>query len=257
VTAASIHHDHGTGGLAAVPALEVRALSAGYGDSIVLRDVSLTVPAGAVVAMLGANGAGKSTLLRTVSGFLRARHGHVLVHGHNVTAIRPHQRAELGLCHIPEGRGIYRSLTVRENLAVQATRSQAELAVERAVAAFPVLGTRLGQRAGTLSGGEQQMLALAAAYVRQPSLILVDEASLGLAPVLVEEVFAFLGSRADAGTSILLVDQFATRALQLARHAYVLRKGRIVFDGAAQDLLDGDVFEHYLGSAAGGEAPVR
>jgi branched-chain amino acid transport system ATP-binding protein len=229
------------------PALEVRGLEAGYRETIVLRDVSLTVPKGAVVALLGPNGAGKSTLLRTVSGLLRARRGELRLHGRDVTGARPHERAAAGLCHVPEGRGIYPSLTVRENLCVQAGRGREAEAVARATEAFPILGERLRQRAGTLSGGQQQMLALAAAYLRDPSLVLVDEASLGLAPIVVDEIFAFLRARAGAGTAILVVDQFVTRALELANAAYLLRKGRIAFAGQASELRDADVFEHYLG----------
>ena len=157
-------------------------------------------------------------------------------------------RAVRGLCHVPEGRGIYRSLTVRENLLVQAAGRRDADTIERAVAAFPILGARLRQRAGTLSGGQQQMLALATAYVRDPAVVLVDEASLGLAPIIVDEIFEFLASRAAMGTAILIVDQFANRALQLATTAYVLRKGNIVYDGSAADLLDADLFARYLGT---------
>ena len=232
----------------APPALEVRGLEAGYDDTVVLRDVSLVVPQGAVVALLGPNGAGKSTLLRAVSGFLPARSGQILLGGRDAAGLRPHQRAAAGLCHVPEGRGIYRSLTVRENLLVHAAGGPERIAVDRATAAFPVLGERLGQQAGTLSGGQQQMLALAAAHVRDPDLVLVDEASLGLAPIVVDEIFEFLARRAADGSSILVVDQFAVRALELATSAYVLRKGRITFSGSAAELLDSDLFERYLGA---------
>lgn len=238
--------------MSAPAALEVSGLTAGYDDTVVLRDVSVTVPHGSVVALLGPNGAGKSTLLRTVSGLLRPRSGRIALAGADVTDARPHERAAAGLCHVPEGRGIYRSLTVRENLAMQARRGEERAGVERAVAAFPILGERLGQQAGTLSGGQQQMLALAAAHVRSPALILVDEASLGLAPIVVDEIFAFLERRAAEGTAILLVDQFATRALALATSAYVLRKGEIAFRGTARELNDGDVFAHYLGAGDDG-----
>ncbi len=235
---------------AAPPALEVAGLTTGYDETVVLRDVSIVVPNGSVAALLGPNGAGKSTLLRAVSGFLPARAGRIALGGRDVTAAKPHARAAEGLCHIPEGRGIFRSLTVRENLTIQSHPGEEREAVERAVAAFPILGERLRQRAGTLSGGQQQMLALAAAHVRRPSLILVDEASLGLAPIVVDEIFAFLQRCAEEGASILLVDQFATRALAMASRAYVLRKGEIVFEGTANDLIGSDVFAHYLGSAA-------
>lgn len=228
-------------------ALDVQGLTSGYGETVVLRDVSLTVGEGAVVALLGPNGAGKSTLLRTISGLLPARAGTIALGGREVAGMRPHARAALGLCHLPEGRGIFPNLTVRENVRVQSPPGDEQGALERATAAFPILGERLRQRAGTLSGGQQQMLALAAAYVRTPRLILVDEASLGLAPIVVDEIFAFLAQRAAEGTAILIVDQYATRALELASAAYVLRKGRIAFEGTASALAGSDLFSHYLG----------
>jgi branched-chain amino acid transport system ATP-binding protein len=153
----------------------------------------------------------------------------------------------MGLCHVPEGRGVFRSLSVRENLRLQAKPGQEKAAVERAVATFPILGQRLGQPAGTLSGGEQQMLALSPAYVRDPKLVLVDEASLGLAPVIVDEIFHFLERFRNEGRSLLLVDQFVSRALAIADKAYVLNKGALVFGGAPDDLRRSDVFQKYLG----------
>jgi branched-chain amino acid transport system ATP-binding protein len=230
------------------PALELRGLTSGYGATVVLRDVSLTVPQGGVVALLGPNGAGKSTLLRTVSGLVPARSGSIVLHGAEVTRARPHARAAAGLCHVPEGRGIFPHLTVRENVLVQSVPGEEDEALERAAAVFPILGERLGQRADTLSGGEQQMLALVAAYVRRPSLILVDEASLGLAPIIVDEIFAFLAQRAAEGTAILLVDQYVSGALALSSAAYVLRKGRIAFKGTTNQLAGSDLFSHYLGA---------
>jgi branched-chain amino acid transport system ATP-binding protein len=234
-------------------ALEVRHLETGYRDIVVLRDVSLVVPDGTVVALLGPNGAGKTTLLRTVSGLLRPTQGTVVLNGEDVTRLRPADRAERGLCHIPQGRGIYRSLTVRENLLVQAAGTPESDAIDRAIDAFPILGPRLTQRAGTLSGGQQQMVALAAAYITESALVLIDEASLGLAPIVVDEIFEFLTRRAEAGASILIVDQFANRALRLATTAYVLRKGAIVYSGPSADLLDADLFARYLGT----DAPVE
>jgi branched-chain amino acid transport system ATP-binding protein len=232
-------------------ALVLRGVSAGYGTTTVLRDVSLRVPVGAVTALLGPNGAGKTTLLRTVSGFLPASLGRIEIGGEDVTRMRPHRRAALGLCHVPEGRGIFGGLSVRENLLMQAGRGSEQDAVDRATSAFPILGDRLGQRAGTLSGGQQQMLAMAAAYVRDPSLVLVDEASLGLAPIVVDEIFEFLEQRTAEGASLLIVDQFVTRALRMASTAYVLHRGTIAFEGSAEELLRGDVFERYLGGGAG------
>jgi branched-chain amino acid transport system ATP-binding protein len=233
------------------PALEVRDVSGGYGTTQVLWDVSLTVPAGAAVALLGPNGAGKTTLLRTVSGFLPVISGSVALRGTDVTRLRPHRRFGAGLCHVPEGRGVFRGLSVRENLLLQARAGSEDEAVERATAAFPVLGRRMDQQAGTLSGGEQQMLAMAAAHIRRPEMVLVDEASLGLAPIIVEEIFAFLGQLVAEGSALLLVDQFVTRALALADTAYVLRRGRIVHSGSAAELAETDVFEHYIGREAG------
>jgi len=232
---------------AVAPALEITGLSGGYAGTTVLRDVSLTVPAGQVTALLGSNGAGKTTLLRTVSGFLPATSGSVRLHGRDVTHEQSHRRFGDGLCHIPEGRGIFRGLSVRENLVLQAPRGREREAIEQAIEAFPILGKRLAQQAGTMSGGEQQMLAVAAAYVRAPRLVLVDEASLGLAPLVVDEIFAFLAALPARGIALLMVDQFVTRALAMATTAYVLRRGSIAYEGGAAELLDSNVFERYFG----------
>jgi branched-chain amino acid transport system ATP-binding protein len=231
----------------ATPALEIAGLQTGYGRTTILRDLALTVPSGQVTALLGPNGAGKSTLLRAICGFLPATKGTVRLFGEDVTGLAPHRRFGMGLCLIPEGRGVFRSLTVRENLAMQAGRRGEKLAIERATTAFPILGQRLRQLAGTLSGGQQQMLAMAAAYVRDPRLVLVDEASLGLAPIVVDEIFEFLQRLTADGGSLLLVDQFATRALGMAASASVLRRGEVVYQGAADDLLAGDLFTEYVG----------
>ena len=233
------------------PALEVCGVASGYGSTRVLWDVSLTVPAGSAVALLGPNGAGKTTLLRTVCGFLPCAEGSVRRAGHDVRGQKPHRRFADGLCLVPEGRGVFRGLTVRENLLLQAGRGAEQEAVDRATTAFPILGERLGQLVGTLSGGQQQMLAMAAAHIRRPELVLVDEASLGLAPIVVDEIFAFLRQLVAEGSALLLVDQFVSRALALADTAYVLRRGRIVHSGPADGLAESDVFEHYLGRDAG------
>jgi branched-chain amino acid transport system ATP-binding protein len=229
-------------------ALEIRGLSAGYGRTKILREVNLVVPAGKVTALLGPNGAGKSTLLRAACGFLPASAGSVHLFGEDVTRLAPHRRFAKGLCLIPEGRGIFRSLTVRENLAMQARRGDETDAIERAAAAFPILRERPSQVAGTLSGGQQQMLAMAAAYVRDPRLVLVDEASLGLAPLVVDQIFESLQALTKQGSSLLIVDQFATRALAMADTAYVLSRGEIAFEGPAQKLLEGNLFDRYVGS---------
>jgi branched-chain amino acid transport system ATP-binding protein len=227
------------------PALALEGISAGYGRTTVLRDVSLEVPAGSVVALLGPNGAGKTTLLKVASGLLRPTAGQVRLLGKDITREPVHRRADRGLGHIPEGRGIYRSLTVRDNLRMQAPRKLRDEAIERAVSAFPVLGERLGQVAGTMSGGQQQMLSMAAAYVRGSQVIIVDEPSLGLAPVVVDAVFEFLETVVTSGVSLLVVDQFVARALAIASTAYVLRRGEIVFHGLPEELGEG-LFERYV-----------
>jgi branched-chain amino acid transport system ATP-binding protein len=230
--------------------LELRGIEAGYGEHIVLRDVSLTVQPGTVVAVLGPNGAGKTTLLRVASGLLRPSAGAVLLGGEDLTRARPYARARRGLCHIPEGRGIYPTLTVRENLVLHSRKGEEAAALDRAMSAFPVLGDKLRQPAGQLSGGQQQMLSLVRAYLTSPRLVLVDEASMGLAPVVVDKIFEFLGEIAAAGTALLIVEQYVNRALALADRVYLLNKGGVVFTGKPQDIA-GDVFLHYLGTAAG------
>ncbi len=229
--------------------LELRGIEAGYGEHIVLRDISLTVQPGTVVAVLGPNGAGKTTLLRVASGLLRPFAGAVLLGGEEVTRARPYARARRGLCHIPEGRGIYPTLTVRENLVLHAHQGEEAAALERATSAFPVLGEKLRQPAGQLSGGQQQMLSLVRAYLTSPRLVLVDEASMGLAPVVVDQIFAFLGQIAASGTALLIVEQYVNRALALADTVYVLNKGGVVFTGKPGEITD-DLFVHYLGTAA-------
>ena len=165
-----------------------------------------------------------------------------------MTTLSAHRRFERGLCHVPEGRGVFRSLTVRDNLIMQSRRGREREALEKAVTSFPILGERIRQVAGTLSGGEQQMLAMAAAYVRDASVILVDEASLGLAPLVVDAIFGFLERVSGDGTSLLIVDQFVTRALSMASTAYVLRQGSVVYSGPADQLADTDVFGSYIGA---------
>jgi branched-chain amino acid transport system ATP-binding protein len=230
--------------------LELSGIKAGYGEHIVLRDVSLTVPPGTVVAVLGPNGAGKTTLMRVVSGLLRPSSGTVLLDGEDVTRAQPYVRARRGLCHIPEGRGIYPTLTVRENLVLHSRQGEEAAALDRAASAFPVLGNKLRQPAGQLSGGQQQMLSLVRAWITSPTLVLVDEASMGLAPVVVDQIFEFLGQIAASGTALLIVEQYVNRALALADTVYVLNKGTVVFSGKPAEITD-DFFAHYLGTAAG------
>jgi branched-chain amino acid transport system ATP-binding protein len=230
-------------------ALAVEGVVAGYEQTTVLRRVSLAVPAGSVVALIGPNGAGKSTLLKTVSGLVRATEGSVRLFGDDVTTLAPNGRARLGLCHIPEGRGVYKRLTVRENLVMQVPKGHEKHAIERAAGAFPVLGERINQIAGTLSGGEQQMLSMSRAYTRNHKLIMVDEASLGLAPIIVDEIFAFLQRIvSEQGATLLIVDQFVYRALDMASTAYVLNHGQITMSGTANELKTHDVFAEYMGA---------
>jgi branched-chain amino acid transport system ATP-binding protein len=240
--------NNGSVNVAQSPALELREVTGGYGQTTVLRDVSITVPASGVTALLGPNGAGKTTLLKTVSGFLRPTSGAVRLFGDDMAGVAPYRRFEAGLCHVPEGRGIFRSLTVRENLIMQSRKGSEAEAISQACEAFPPLADRLGQTAGTMSGGQQQMLAMAVAYVRSPRLILVDEASLGLAPLIVEQIFGFMEKVAKEGKALLIVDQFASRALALANTAYVLSRGSITYSGSAKELDHAELLSQYLGT---------
>ena len=224
-----------------------------YGRLTVLRGVSLDVRAGQVVAMLGSNGAGKTTLLRTIMGFIpdQPHKGTVEVLGRRVNGWAPEEIAALGVAYIPEGRGIFPELTVEENLVLGAyTRRDRGVAADLAALAarFPVLAERRRQLAGTLSGGEQQMLAIARALLARPKLLLLDEPSLGLAPRVVVDVFRILREIHAAGVAILLVEQNARQALAVADYAYVLENGRIVLEGASARLQeDPNVQELYLG----------
>jgi branched-chain amino acid transport system ATP-binding protein len=244
----AVREPHAAGNGHVTSAVSVRGLHAGYGRSTVLRNVNVEVRDGAITALLGPNGAGKTTLLATISGLIRPTQGSVSMYGSEITTMSTHRRTRAGLCHIPEGRAIFRSLTVRENLVMQAERGRERYAVERTCDVFPILGERLNQQAGTLSGGQQQMLALARAHVRECRVVLVDEPSLGLAPRAVEEVFAFLATLSKTGIAVLLVDQFASRALALATSAYVLRQGEIAFSGDPASLETDELFDHYLGT---------
>jgi branched-chain amino acid transport system ATP-binding protein len=228
--------------------LELRNVTSGYADTVVLRDISLSVDPSSIVALLGPNGAGKTTLLRAAAGLNRVRTGEVYLGGHDVTRKGPSLRTSAGLCLIPEGRAIFRSLTVRENLLLQAGKRDRVKAVDEAVDLFPLLAPRLEQMAGSLSGGEQQMLALVRACTSNPRIVLVDEASLGLAPMVVDVVFDFLTRLARDGAALLIVDQYVTRALDLADRAYVLVSGKIVYSGKAQDLKASDIFTKYFGA---------
>ncbi|RVU23029.1 ABC transporter ATP-binding protein [Streptomyces antnestii] len=228
--------------------LQLDGISAGYGGARVLRDVSLWLPPKSVVALLGTNGAGKTTLLRVASGLLAPTSGRLSVDGEDLTGKRAHTLARSGVCHVPEGRGVFPTLTVKENILIQAAGGDVGEAVERAVSVFPVLGQKLGQLAGSLSGGQQQMLALAHAYVTEADYVLLDEVSMGLAPVVVDEIFEFLGRLADDGRALLLVEQYVSRALELADYVYLMNRGRIEFAGEPGELDSDRLVAQYLGA---------
>lgn len=230
--------------------LELREVTGNYGGATAVRDVSIEVPDSSVVALLGPNGAGKSTTLRIASGVMRPARGQVLLDGRDVTNLSPFRRARLGVCLLPEGRGIFPSLSVRQNIGLFAPKGKEEESLEQAASVFPILGQRRKQLAGTLSGGEQQMLALSRAYVSGPKLVLVDEASLGLAPLVVDEIFSFLKRLISESISVLMVEQYVTRALEMAKTVYVMQKGQVVFGGPPAGL---DV-ERLFGMYAGAEA---
>lgn len=233
----------------AVPVLEIDRLWVSYGSMRALGDLSLVVPERAVVALLGPNGAGKSTTLRVVSGMVRPERGRILIDGARVDHRPAHAIARMGVVHVPEGRGIFPSLTVQENLEMARYGCDEEVdCVAGGTSFFPVLGTRLKQLAGTLSGGEQQMLALARALLAKPRLLMVDEISMGLAPIIVEQLFEVLKERVSSGTSLLLVEQYIDAALALADYVYVLDKGRIVDVGEPEDVRGGALVSAYLGS---------
>jgi branched-chain amino acid transport system ATP-binding protein len=230
--------------------LRLDGIRAGYRRSQVLHGVDLVVPEGAAVGLLGANGAGKSTLLRVAAGLLPATAGSISLGGERVEGISAHDRTRRGLCLIPEGRAIFRQLTVRENLAMQVGGRDVDGAVERAASAFPVLADRLHQTAGTLSGGQQQMLAVARALVTNPRVVLADELSVGLAPVVIDEIFDAVEALRAAGVSLLIVEQYVDRVLAVADYVYVLHKGEIAFVGEPVQCEAEDIFHRYLGSVA-------
>ncbi len=235
------------------PLLQVRDLHVAYGGITALRGVSVDVHEGEIVSLLGANGAGKSTLLRAISGLTRWQ-GDIRFAGQDLGRLPAHRITALGLAHVPEGRGVFANLTVFENLklATWTRRDHASVAEDygRVYALFPRLAERRGQLAGLLSGGEQQMLAMGRALMTRGRLMLLDEPSMGLAPVLVNEIFQVLRTINEAGTTILLVEQNARQALSLARRAYLLETGRIVQSGdSAQLASDEALIEAYLGKS--------
>jgi branched-chain amino acid transport system ATP-binding protein len=221
-----------------------------YGAIAALRGVTLTVPDGAVVALVGANGAGKSTLLNTISGLLRPHAGSITFAGQQIAGWRPDRIVALGLVQVPEGRQVLSPLTVEENLQLGAYTRSGDMAasLEEVYGRFPQLATRRQQLAGSLSGGEQQMLAIGRALMARPQLLMLDEPSLGLAPLLVQEVFRIIAELKTQGATILLVEQNARKALQVADHAYVLEGGVVVQEGPAAVLRDDPaIVDAYLG----------
>ena len=232
--------------------LEAQDLNVYYGAIHALQGISFTVNEGEIVSLIGANGAGKSTTLRTVSGLLRPRKGFVKFKGQDITMTPAEQIVKLGIGQVPEGRKIFAPLTVRENLEMGAyTRTdptEIEQSMQRMFTSFPRLKERINQLGGTLSGGEQQMLATARGLMSRPTLLLLDEPSMGLSPILVEEIFRIIQEINSQGTSILLVEQNALMALSIAHRAYVLETGRIVLEGDAKKLReDPKVKAAYLG----------
>jgi branched-chain amino acid transport system ATP-binding protein len=230
--------------------LRLDGIRAGYGQATVLRDVSLVVPDGAVVALLGPNGAGKTTLLRVASGLLHPMGGRVVLDGEDVTDTPPQRRRRLGLCHIPERGGVFADLSVAENLRLFARPGGEDEAIARAVTAFPALKPRLQQPAGTLSGGEQQMVALSRVHGDESRVVLLDEVSMGLAPKLVDTIFAFLDDLARNGVSLLVVEQYVAKALGIADYVCLLDRGRTAFAGQPAELDSADLAAHYLGARA-------
>jgi len=232
--------------------LEVRDLNVHFGGIHALKGVSLEVADGEVVTLIGANGAGKTTTLRTVSGLVRPSAGSVLVDGRDITRTSPKERVRLGLSQVPEGRRVFPAMSVLENLELGAymRRDRAGIAADLTTVfeRFPVLAERRRQDAGTLSGGEQQMLAMGRALMSRPRILLLDEPSMGLAPLLVQEIFDIIAGINASGTTILLVEQNANMALQVADRAYVMETGRIVTSGTAAELSDTeDIKRAYLG----------
>ncbi len=231
--------------------LEVNDLHVYYGEIHALKGISFTVTAGEIVTLLGNNGAGKSTTLKTVSGLLAPRTGAILLDGTSLVGTPPHGVVEKGITHVPEGRRIFNRLTVRENLEMGAyTRSDRDIGpdMDRVFTIFPRLKERRTQVAGTLSGGEQQMLAIGRALMAKPRLLLLDEPSMGLAPVLVEQIFETIRTINAQGVTVLLVEQNAAMALSIAGRGYVLETGRIALEGGAADLAgNAEVRRAYLG----------
>jgi branched-chain amino acid transport system ATP-binding protein len=235
-----------------VSLLELRGIEVAYGDLPALRGVSVSVEAGETLSVVGANGAGKTTMLRAISGLLRPRAGQILLDGVRLDTLPSHAIVEHGLVQVPEGRKIFPSLTVLENLEmgsyIAAAKARRREGLAQVFALFPRLAERRGQAAGTMSGGEQQMLAIGRALMARPRVLMLDEPSLGLAPIIVKEIFRIIGEINQLGTTVLLVEQNTRQALALSRRGYVLENGRVVLEGSGADLLGNEhVKRAYLG----------
>lgn len=233
--------------------LKIEHLYAGYGDLKVLYDINLELNEGEVVALVGSNGAGKTTLLQILSGFVPVTKGTVTYNGENLLALPSYKRADLGIAHIPQGRGILGKLSVKENLimgahATKAAKQKMNETIEQAYSLFPILYERKNQAAGCLSGGEQQLLAISRALMMQPKVIFMDEPSLGLAPIFVEEVFKIIKRVSKNGMAILIVEQNLVQSLSIAKRGYVLETGSIVMEGPGVELLHNKAIKSkYLG----------
>jgi branched-chain amino acid transport system ATP-binding protein len=232
------------------PSLELIDVTAGYGPIIVLQDVSLEVHHGEILALLGPNGGGKSTTLQVCSGLLPINRGQMRLAGHSVTGTSPHALARAGVCAVPEGRGVFPNLTVRENL-MMATHTGLPLAAieEASYSRFPALGERRSQLAGTLSGGQQQMLSMSRALATNPAVLLLDELSMGLAPMIVASLYEIVAAVAAEGVSVLLVEQFARSVLGIADRAAIMLNGQIVRSGAPEDIAE-ELSAAYMGRKA-------
>ncbi|PKY88185.1 ABC transporter ATP-binding protein [Falseniella ignava] len=232
--------------------LEVKDLTVHYGMIQAVRDVSFTVNEGEIVTLIGANGAGKTTILRALSGLERVKSGEISYLGRSLDSLSPQQRVNDGISHVPEGRHVFKGLSVKENLELGAflrkDREAVEEDLEQIYQRFPVLKERLKQDAATLSGGEQQMLAMGRALMSRPKLLLLDEPSMGLAPIFIQEIFNIIQLIQSTGTTVLLIEQNAKMALEIADRGYVLETGRIVTSGTGQSLLNSpEVQKAYLG----------
>lgn len=232
--------------------LKIENLEVNYGSISAIKSISINVEEGQLVSLVGANGAGKSTLLKTISGLINAKSGSITFEGKNLSKVKPHDIVKMGIVHVPEGRRIFSGMTVEENLMLgaftrsdhQAIKEELEVIYKR----FPILGQRKNQDAHTLSGGEQQMLAISRALLSKPRLLLLDEPSMGLAPLIVKEIFNIIKETNNDGVTVLLVEQNAKKALEIADYAYIIENGVLRLEGKAEDIINSDqVKELYLG----------